>query len=95
MREALRIEGERLREEMKLDYAIETAIRHPLGHEHFQRRQLGKIKRHLRGFKTDNDLRLALIRAGAVVIPGEGDDEYWGLWERNAEAVKYKKEGAC
>lgn len=88
MREMLKVEREKLREEMKLDYAIETAIRHLLENENYQRRSLSKIKRHLKGFKTDDQLRMAMIRAGAVVISGDGEEELWGLLERNLDAVK-------
>lgn len=88
LRAALKLEREKLREELKLEYAIETAIRHLLENKNYQRRSLGKIKRHLKGFPSDDDLRMALIRAGAVAVSGEGDDELWGLLERNLDAVK-------
>lgn len=85
---AIRQDRARLREEQKLDYSIETALRHLLEHPQFQRRSLAKIKRHIRGFRDDNALRLALLRAGAVCVSGEGDNEMWGLLSRNIEDVR-------
>lgn len=81
-------EQEKLREEMKLDYSIESAVIHLLQNPNYKKRSLAKIKRHLRGFKDDDDLRMALIRAGAVAFGGEGDDEMWGLLSRNEEDIK-------
>ena len=78
----------RLRQEMKLDYSIETAIRALLSNESYKKRGLKKIKHHLRGFKTDDELRMALIRAGAVAFSGQGEDEMWGLIVRNKEDFK-------
>ncbi|MDD9722051.1 hypothetical protein PVW51_15195 [Sulfitobacter sp. PR48] len=78
----------KLREEMKLDYSIETAIRHLLENPNYKKRSLKKIKHHLRGFRDDNELRMALMRAGAVAFSGTGDEEQWGLLSRNPEDVK-------
>ncbi|WP_299777377.1 hypothetical protein [uncultured Roseobacter sp.] len=76
---------EKLREEMKLDYSVEAAIRHLLENQSYQKRSLKKIKHHLRGFENDDALRMALIRAGAVAFSGSGEDEMWGLVSRNRE----------
>ena len=78
----------KLREEMKLDYSIETAIRHLLENPSYKKRGLKKIKHHLRGLDDDNELRMALMRAGAVAFSGAGDEEQWGLLSRNSEDVK-------
>ena len=75
----------RLREEMKLDYSVESAIRHLLENENYQKRSLKKIRHHLRGFSDDDALRQALVRAGAVAFSGDGDNEMWGLVSRNRE----------
>jgi len=83
-----RRERERLQEELKLDYSIESAIVHLLQNPDYKRRSLKKIKHHLRGFKDDDDLRMALIRAGAVAFGGEGDKELWGLLSRNEDKMK-------
>lgn len=78
----------RIREQMKLEYSIETALRHLLEKEEYRRRSLRKIKQHIRGLKTDDELRMALLRAGAVAIRGEGEDEEWGLLSRNFDDVR-------
>lgn len=78
----------KLREELKLEYAIETAIIHLLEHPEFKKRSLKKIQRHLRGFSDADELRMALLRAGAVAFNGEGEEEMWGLLSRNARDIK-------
>ena len=83
-----RREKELLREELKLDYSIETAIIHLLQNPNYEQRSLKKINHHLRGFKDDDDLRMALMRAGAVAFGGEDEDELWGLLSRNEERIK-------
>ena len=83
-----RHEKELLREELKLDYSIETAIIHLLQNPNYSQRSLKKIKHHLRGFKDDDDLCMALIRAGAVAFGGEDEKELWGLLSRNEERMK-------
>lgn len=83
-----RREKELLREELKLDYSIETAITHLLQNSNYQKRSLKIIKHHLRGFKNDDALRMALMRAGAVAFGGEDEDELWGLLSRNEDEIK-------
>ena len=83
-----RREQEKLREQMKLEYSIETAVIHLLKNPNYKKRGLKKIKYHLRGFKDDDDLRMALIRAGAVAFSIAGDTEVWGLLSRNEKDVK-------
>ncbi|MDW3225398.1 MAG: hypothetical protein R8G34_21335 [Paracoccaceae bacterium] len=78
----------KLRAEMKLDYSVETAIRHLLENPNYKKRSLKKIKHHLRGFESDDALRMALVRAGAVAFAGAGEDETWGLVSRNTEDFK-------
>ncbi|MCP3970775.1 MAG: hypothetical protein GY717_10780 [Rhodobacteraceae bacterium] len=77
-----------LREELKLEYSIETAIRALLSNPNYKKRGFKKIRYHLRGFETDDELRRALIRAGAVAFSGQGDEEMWGLIRRNPEDFK-------
>ncbi len=77
-----------LREEMKLDYSVEAALRHLLTNPAYAKRSLKKIKYHVRGFASDDDLRMALLRAGAVAFGGEGENEMWGLLSRNEGDVK-------
>lgn len=83
-----RREKELLREELKLDYSIETAVIHLLENQNYQKRSFKKIKHHLRGFKNDDALRMALMRAGAVAFGGEDEEEFWGLLSRNEDEIK-------
>jgi hypothetical protein len=83
----IQIQRAKLKEELKLEHSIETAIIHLMSHPKFSKRSLKKIKHHLRGFKEDDDLRMHLIRAGAVAFSGEGEDEYWGLLEKNRNDI--------
>jgi hypothetical protein len=76
------------KEENKLDFSVETAIIHLLRNPNYKKRGLKKIKHHLRGFENDNDLRMALIRAGAVAFSDKGGDEIWGLLSRNEDDIK-------
>lgn len=78
----------KLREQLKLEYSIETAIVHLLENPSYQKRSLKKIKHHLRGFSSDDELRMALIRSGAVAFGGEGDEEKWGLLDRNLADIR-------
>ncbi len=84
----VRNQKEILREELKLEYSVETAIIHLLQNPNYTKRGFKKIKHHLRGFKDDDDLRMALIRAGAVAFSGSGNEEVWGLLSRNQADIK-------
>lgn len=78
----------KLREELKLDYSVETVLVHLLENPNYVGRSFKKIKYHIRGFASDDELRMALLRAGAVVIREREGDEFWGLLNRNEEAVR-------
>ena len=78
----------KIRAELKLEYSIEAAIKSLLSNPSYQKRSLKKIKHHLRGFESDNELRMALIRSGAVAFSGSGDDEMWGLIDKNKKDFK-------
>ena len=83
---AARLQRQRLRAELKLEFATETAIRDLLGDSRFKghKRSFAAIKKRLPGF-TDDELRRHLIRAGAISFRKhgtEGDEaELWGLRE--------------
>ena len=80
----LRFNREKLRREFQLEFATEASIRALLMSEEYEMRSFGKIKRHLPGFKGDDDLRLHLIRAGAVCFMNqESGEELWGLFEKH------------
>ena len=78
---------EKLRQELKLEFSVETAIVHLLEHPSYQTRSFDKIKRHIRGFE-DDELRKSLVRAGAVVVREKDGEEMWGLLNLNKDAVK-------
>lgn len=78
---------EELRREYMLEHRSEDLVRRLMLHPDFKRRSFRKIRNHVGGFDNDEDeLRRILIRAGAVRL-GFGDQEQWGLIERNEEAL--------
>ncbi|MDU8913158.1 hypothetical protein [Aestuariicoccus sp. MJ-SS9] len=79
---------QKLREERKFDYSVGAAIEHLLSNPNYKKRSLKKIKHHSQGFSDDDELRQALVRAGAVSFGGEGEEEMWGLIKRNMEDIK-------
>jgi hypothetical protein len=88
----MRFNRERLRREYQLEYATETAIHELLSRPDWRMRGFAQIKQRLGGF-DDDALRQHLVRAGAVRFKkagthGDGDNELWGLRERNEEALK-------
>lgn len=80
---------DRLREELKLEYSVETAIRHLLDKQGWELRSFDAISHHIRGFKPD-DLRQHLVRAGAVAFEDGDKVEKWGLLEKNADKLAKK-----
>ena len=79
-----RFNREKFRREFQLEFATETAIRALLMSEEYKMRSFEKVKRHLPGFKGDDDLRLHLIRGGAVCFMNkESGEELWGLLEKH------------
>ena len=80
----LRFNRQKLRREFQLEFATEAAIQVLLMSEEYEMRSFEKIKHHLPGFKGDDDLRLHLIRAGAVCFMNEeSGEELWGLLEKH------------
>jgi hypothetical protein len=88
--ERLRVEAalhaERLAAELRTEFMAEEAIRMLLQHPKWTQRSFGAIKRRIRGF-SDEDLRVLLVRSGAVAFGGERDTEWWGLRERNMDRL--------
>lgn len=91
------LQRERLRTEMKLEFATEGAIQELLTDERYAMRSFEQIQRRLNGLEGD-DLRKALIRAGAVSFQkqdvGGENGELWGLRERNAKNLWEEPEGS-
>jgi hypothetical protein len=80
---AFDLQRERFRTELKLEFALEAAIRDLLSDKRFleRKRTFKEIKRRLGGLE-DDDLRKALIRAGAISFTRRSDRaEMWGLRE--------------
>lgn len=75
------LQRDRLRTELKLEFSTEAAIRELLSDPKFQERKrtFTQIKARLGGF-SDEELRMHLIRAGAVSFKRKADGaELWGL----------------
>lgn len=85
----LRFNRDRLRREFQLEFATEAALQALLLDGEYKMRTFTKIKHHLPAFSEDNDLRLHLIRAGAVCFYDNDGEELWGLLSRHkGEAFK-------
>ena len=88
-RATFRFNRDKLRREFQLEFATEAALQVLLADGEYTMRSFDKIKRHLPAFSDDNDLRLHLIRAGAVCFESSSGEERWGLLERHkGEAFK-------
>ena len=85
------LQKDRLRTELKLEFAAETAIRDLLSERSWKQRSFEAIKKRLQGF-DDDELRKLLVRSGAVSFERADDGkEFWGLRERNL--AELRKEG--
>lgn len=84
LRHEFELQRERLRTELKLEFAIEAAIRELLSDRRYEERKrtFEQIKRRLDVFGDDRELRKHLVRAGAVRFKRNHDGaEMWGLRE--------------
>ena len=71
----------------KLEDRSEELLFRLLGHERFRLRTFATIKYHVAGFE-DNELRKALIRAGALRFEDALGAETWGLLDRNEHLLQ-------
>lgn len=76
----------RLRRDYQLEFSTEAVIRQLLSIEKWKLRSFTEIKGRLEGL-SDKELKVALIRAGAVCFRGDGKKEQWGLVERNRDKL--------
>lgn len=83
---AVSLQKNRLRMELKLEFAAETTIRELLSDERWGLRSFDAIKRRL-GVPEDDELRKLLIRSGALRFEGDKGHELWGLRERNLDKL--------
>ena len=77
--------------EIRTRFMAEQVAKSLLMQETYRKRSLDAIRRRLGGF-DDNALRRILVRAGAVRFVGKDGTEYWGLIEKNADALVTDKE---
>lgn len=88
-RATFRFNRDKLRREFQLEFATEAALQALLNDGEYAMRSFSKIKHHLPAFADDNDLRLHLIRAGAVCFRSNSGEEMWGLLDKHkGEAFK-------
>jgi hypothetical protein len=80
------LQAERLAAELRTEFMAEEAINMLLRHPRWTQRSFGAITRRIRGF-SDEELRVLLVRSGAVAFGGERDKEWWGLREKNMEQL--------
>lgn len=64
----------------------EQAAKALLEHEKWKMRSLEEIKKRLGGF-GDDELRMILVRAGAVKFESDDGSELWGLISRNKDRL--------
>ena len=76
----------KLMHELRLQFRTEALLRRVLSHRKWELRSFDAIKHHVGGFE-DNDLRQALVRAGAVRFYRDGK-EMWGLLERTQQGLE-------
>lgn len=76
----------------KTDFMAETTAIHFLSHKSYTDRSFETLKQHLGGF-SDDELRKILVRAGAIRVFRDGDqeEEWWRLLSRNKEYIKKKR----
>ena len=87
---AVRLQKDRLREELKLEFAAESAIRELLSQEKWKLRSFEAIQKRIPGFEK-SELQKLLIRSGALRFERhEGGEvtELWGLRERNWDKLQ-------
>lgn len=77
--------------EIRTRFMAEQVAKALLSQETYKKRSLGAIRRRLGGFE-DNALRRILVRAGAVRFVAKDGTEYWGLIEKNVDALTTRKE---
>lgn len=77
--------------EIRTRFMAEQVAKSLLSQKTYKKRSLGAIRRRLGGFE-DNALRRILVRAGAVRFIAKDGTEYWGLIEKNADALTTQKE---
>ena len=83
---AVWLQKDRLRTELKLEFAAETAIRELLSEEKWKLRSFEEIEKRLKGF-GENEVRKLLIRSGALSFKSREGKEQWGLLERNKDEL--------
>jgi hypothetical protein len=82
-----RTQERRLRQELRLEFMAEEALRSLLDHPDWRFRTFRTISKRVRGF-PDDELRQLLIRAGALCFERTTDgEEMWGLRSRNEDKV--------
>jgi len=82
----IELSEKRLRRDYQLEFSTEAVIRQLLSIEKWKVRSFDEIKRRLEGLE-DKDIKIALIRAGAVCFRDTDDNEMWGLVERNRDKL--------
>jgi len=87
-------ELQKLFEANKTEFMAEHTARYFLSHKTHIERSFVTLKQHLGGF-DDNELRRILVRAGAIRIyrNGNENDEWWRLLSRMDEYIERKKGG--
>lgn len=85
-------EMQKLFEANKTEFMAENTAHYFLSHKMHIERSFATLKQHLGGF-DDNELRRILVRAGAIRVYRDGneEDEWWRLLSRMDEYIERKK----
>jgi hypothetical protein len=85
LRQELELHKDKVREELKLEFATEAGIRALLSTDKWKLRTFKAIHGRFKGLEAD-ELRKFLIRAGALsYVRKEDDEELWGLRDHNKD----------
>ncbi|MEL6218643.1 MAG: hypothetical protein AAFR79_09275 [Pseudomonadota bacterium] len=72
------LQKEKIREELKLEFSIETALKKLLNDQGWKFRTFDAVRYHIKGLEDDK-IREHLLRAGAIAFRDEKGNEIWGL----------------
>lgn len=86
---AFLVQERKLRKEFALDvdkvrteFMAEQVASELLESKNWKKRSFGAIKSRLGGF-SDDELRMILVKSGAVCFTGQDGEELWGILHRN------------
>lgn len=83
---AYRVQEQKIKKEYQLHDSAQRVAYELMSVEKWPLRSFRVIRHHLGGF-DDNELRMILVRSGAIRFMSKNGAELWGLLERNREIL--------